>query len=331
MTDNNLFLREFTNQSKLLYKKTSMCGKIIIWLSIILLIVIVFKKMGNNLGGTINETHEGFQTQQTQIVEKTGLQVYDKFYVNNYDDLLYNQEKNKFEIEHIVKITKPTKNSVILDIGSGTGHHVCLMGEQMTVPQNNIMGIDSSKYMISQSKTNYPTCRFKQEDATNTDAFLPNTFTHITSFYFTIYYFKNKKQFFENCFKWLNRGGYLVIHLVNRDQFDPILPPGNPLIFFSPQKYASKRITTTQIKFKKYTYNADFKMSKDNKTNVKFIEKFKNDSDKKVRKNTHILYMEPQREILTIAKSCGFDIKAKVDMLHCSYENQYLYFLYKPN
>ena len=39
----------------------------------------------------------------------------------------------------------------------------------------------------------------------------------------------NKQTFFNNCMDWLMPGGYLIIHLVDREKFDPILPPGNPL------------------------------------------------------------------------------------------------------
>ena len=42
---------------------------------------------------------------------------------------------------------------------------------------------------------------------------------------------------------WLMPGGYLIVHLVDRESFDPILPPGNPLYVVSPQKYAKERIT----------------------------------------------------------------------------------------
>ena len=54
--------------------------------------------------------------------------------------------------------------------------------------------------------------------------FPADTFTHITCLYFTIYYIKDKRLFFENCFKWLKPHGVLVIHLVNMNKFDPILP-----------------------------------------------------------------------------------------------------------
>jgi hypothetical protein len=72
----------------------------------------------------------------------------------------------------------------------------------------------------------------------------------------------------------LKPGGYLVIHLVNRNKFDPILPPGNPLIAISPQRYAKERITNTKIKFNDFEYDADFQLD-EKKNTALFVEKFK--------------------------------------------------------
>ena len=66
-------------------------------------------------------------------------------------------------------------------------------------------------------------------------------FSHITCLYFTIYYIKDKKRFFKNCFDWLMPTGHLAIHLVNRDKFDPIIEAGNPLHIVSPQKLCEKK------------------------------------------------------------------------------------------
>ena len=57
-------------------------------------------------------------------------------------------------------------------------------------------------------------------DFMNFDA---QSFTHITCLYFTIYYIKDKTRLFKNCYDWLKPGGYMVLHLVNRNMFDPIL------------------------------------------------------------------------------------------------------------
>jgi hypothetical protein len=125
-------------------------------------------------------------------------------------------------------------------------------------------------------------------------------------------------------------GGFLIVHLVDRDRFDPILPPGNPLLYVSPQRYAKERITSTKVKFTDFSYSADFQFDNQNDKAL-FIEKFKNDSDGKVRKNEHTLYMPDAQEIVDEAQGCGFIVHAKADLLHCQYEYQYLYVFIKPN
>ena len=40
--------------------------------------------------------------------------------------------------------------------------------------------------------------------------------------------------------------------------------------------------------------------------------------------------MNTQAEILDIAKSVGFIIIAKIDLIECQYDSQYVYILQKP-
>ena len=184
--------------------------------------------------------------------------------------------------------------------------------------------------MIEVAKKNAPNVDFRVGNALDGTLFNMNVLTHILCMYFTIYYFEDKRRFFDNAMDWLMPGGYLVVHMVDRETFDPILPPGNPLMSVSPQKYADKRITSTKVKFNDFSYSADFKLNED--TNVaKFEEKFKSDDDGKVRKNEHIMYMEPLDQIVQMAQQTGFILKAQVDLVHCQYEYQYLYMFTKPN
>ena len=299
------------------YSKSSNWGKIIIFTLFLIVAVTILKKTTQT---------EGF-IQSDQFVIKHGTQMYDQFYANIYDDLVYNDVKDDYEIGKIVSQTKPTSESIILDIGCGTGHHV----NEFSNLKLKAIGLDISEDMVQKSKENYPKCEFKQGDILNPIAFPAGHFTHITCLYFTLYYFKDKRLFFQNCMNFLKPGGYLVIHLVNRNKFDPILPPGNPLIAISPQRYAKERITSTKIKFNDFSYDADFQL--DPKTNTAtFVEKFKNmNDDKKVRKNVHTFYMETQEEILNQAKDAGFLLDSKIDLISVSYEYQYLYILTKPN
>ena len=130
-------------------------------------------------------------------------------------------------------------------------------------------------------------------------------------------------------------GGFLILHLVNRDKFDPILPAGDPFHIVSPQKYADNRITVTNVKFDKFDYKANFELLPENNTddvNAIFHETFK--PLKKggiIRKNEHKFYMPTQAKILSMAKEAGFILFSQTDMVKCQYSQQYLYVLQKSN
>jgi SAM-dependent methyltransferase len=273
----------------------------------------------------VNPVKEGMINTTDKISYKEGIAMYDDFYANIYDYLVYNSIKNDYEVGLILNQNIPNTKTVILDVGSGTGHHVAKMAQNKNL---EIIGIDTSPSMIKKAKENYPTLNFKEANVLNKDIFHNNTFTHILCLYFTIYYIENKAEFFNNCMDWLMPGGYLVVHLVDRYKFDPILPPGNPLYVVSPQKYAKERITKTKVTFNEFVYNADFKLDESSNTAI-FDEKFKF-NDGKVRKQEHILYMNDVSEIVNMAQEAGFMLHAKVDLVKVAYEYQFLYVFVKP-
>lgn len=267
---------------------------------------------------------EGFE-EQKEFTVKSGPQVFDDFYVSVYDDLLYSKVKNNYEIGRIINAAGPTEQSRVLDIGSGTGHHVALLSES----GYDALGLDSSPAMIRQARRNYPSLDFMEGDALNGMLFPPNTFTLITCLYFTIYYMQDKARFFDNCMKWLMPGGCLALHLVDRANFDPIIPAGDPLAIISAQSYAKERITSTQVDFDTHEYKANFELQGPDEAIL--YESFKDKNNGSVRKNEHRLYMESQKEILGRAKAAGFIFVAQIDLIKCEYEHQYVYVLQKPN
>ena len=307
-----------------IFSKTTLLHKILYFLAFLIAISLMV-----NYG---QQRVEGFAEPKTNEF-KTNYEVpeiYDDFYAMIYDDLVFNKNKNDYEIGHWVKNTKPNSQSVVLDIGSGTGHHV----SSLKAHGYDAIGIDMSPSMIKKAQETYPDLKFKVADALNTSIFPEESFTHITCFYFTLYYIQNKKLFFENCMRWLTPGGFLAVHIVNRDKFDPILPAGNPFNIVSPQKYAKKRITTTTVKFDEFEYKSNFIM-KDvvesvEEPNATMKETFKTYKNGNVRQNEHQLYMLTQAEILDIAKSVGFIIDSKINLIDCQYDSQYVYILQKP-
>lgn len=301
-------------------KKISCLEIIFFTLFIVLILVFLFKP-----------EREGFVEEKKEFIKKTGGDVFDEFYVDIYDSLVHDEKKNNYEID---RIFNSYKNPIVLDIGSGTGHHVNLINN---IENSQVIGIDNSPEMIKMAKQNYPDLDFRLADVLDTMQFPPNSFTHISCLYFTIYYIKNKQQFFENCYRWLKPNGVLVIHLVNMYKFDPIISVANPFVLVSPQSYTDKRITESRVKFDKLDYKADFQIDESintdtgnlSKPNAIFKEVFKF-NNKKSRINEHDLYMSSQKSILSMARDVGFILQSQEEMDGIQYENNYLYTLVKP-
>lgn len=289
-------------------------NEIILLLSIIL-ICILFSKQLN-----IKPYYEGF-TQKKPYILKTNDNMYDGFYAAVYDDLFKSNKRSYFEAVNIVKMTNPSDDSVILDVGSGTGE---LLNNFYKVGLN-AQGIEKSNDMIEYSNKAFPNVLVNKGDVLNSMAFDNNTFTHICCMNFMIYHLKDKKLFFKNCYHWLLSNGYLIIHLVNPEKYDTSVPAANPLVNDNPQKYVKERIKKTNIDFIDFRYlnQVDFK----NNNEVVVKETFTDGLTKHVRENELTLYMENLDEILSMAFSCGFLAKSKI-----KYENddeQFIYILEK--
>lgn len=307
---------------KVTYSKYS---KLLVLVVAIVVLYFTFKRYVNF---TKNDTTmEGFTGQTKKFETKQGELVYDNFYSKIYDELTFNDAKMDYEISEILRATKANKkNDYILDIGCGTGGHCALLKERGF----NVEGIDKSLSMINRAKYNYDGIKFSMGDMMTPMLYEHGRFSHILCMYFTIYYIKNKALFFDNCYNWLKNGGYLILHLVDREKFNPILPAADPLFLVSPQKYSKERITKSLVKFNGFQYKADFKLNSE-QNKATFDETFIDDKTSKVRKNIHEFYMENHSSIINLAKECGFILHGKIDLMPVQYDYQYLYVLYKPN
>jgi len=121
--------------------------------NILLLLIIIYIIFYIQL--SIKQKTEGFESNldNSEFKENNETnEIYDEFYSKIYDDLFYSDNKNLFEVDSIIKHTKPKQDSFILDIGSGTGNHVYEFNKK----NMNIMGVDKSYEMIKYSKKKFP-------------------------------------------------------------------------------------------------------------------------------------------------------------------------------
>jgi len=297
-----------------IYRKNSMWGNLILGILLVIVLRCLYTRM--------KPSREGF-LHTDRYVFKQGPDVFDDFYANYYDSLVFNYPKNIYEIGEIITLSNLSERSKVLDIGAGTGHHVAALAEH-NIP---VIGLDSSQAMINYAKSTYPSLNFKLGNALDANIYPGNAFTHILCLQYTLYYMKNKRKFFENCMKWLVPGGYLVVHLVDKKNFNPIMFNGS--IDLKRSKPGSKH-TKGIMEMRDYTYTSDF-LQDDNEPDTFYIKEKFTDKGDNVRENQHILYMNTQKHILGVAKQEGFILLGQIDMSPIQYDYQYLYILQKPN
>jgi SAM-dependent methyltransferase len=270
---------------------------------------------------------EGFQNQGdpdaaagTVIIGNELL--YDDFYAKIYDKIVDGEQREDAEVALTLgwakKYRPDTKSILVVDVGCGTGAQVDLFRKAGV---GKAVGIDRSSAMIGRGKAMHPKADLREGDAEIIGQFAAGEFTLATLYYFTYYYLQHKTVALKNIFSWLQPGGCLVIHLVNREKFDPILESASPFVAFSVQKYSKERITRSSVTFDKFVYTANFELEG---AKAEFVETF-DFHDGKKRKQIHTLHMPTMAEIVSEVESCGFKYKEYIDLTGIGYEYQYLF------
>jgi len=360
----NTYMNNITESICELYKHTSTWGRVLIFFMLFGVIFFIsksfkssqkkegfdanFSYLRDDIASELNSTDLYLESQFS--VKSITTDVFDNFYANIYDDLLYYNFKNKYEIGVLLNNTNPTSESNILDIGSGTGHYVGNLASKGYI----IKGIDISPSMIRKAKQNYPEFvnNFIQGDVLDINVMQPSSLTHINCMDYMIYYIQNKPMFFQNCMNWLMPGGYLLVHLVDKNNFNYTIPSSG--LFNNDKnlekKFADTRIIHNKVTIPKYkieyssTFEINDKNDSGNKNNIATLnETFKklngnsdsnSDSNSEaIRKNIHTFYMESIDEIYNMAINEGFILQGMIDMgnIENSRQSQYIYVFTKPN
>lgn len=296
-------------------------NKIIIILILVFLCLFVAYQISLNLS---NKSIEEFTN--TELIDSD--KIYDKFYANIYDQLFHNPQRAQFEIDDLNKVIENSKlKPVILDIGCGTGLTMRLLGKDKT---KQITGVDNSNEMLKVAKKHNPNKRLVLGNAMNSELFAKSSFSIVTCYYFTIYYFQNLKEFIKNVHYWLKPSGIFAVHVVNKDLFDPILDHASPFPAFSLQKYSKERVTNSKIHFNNFLYNGNFEKNVHKTTgesNYKYVETFTHKKKSLIRKQEHKLYMLKIDDFIQVMNESGFKKIGQTDMLPIGFEyNFILYF-----
>lgn len=327
------YLNKLTHE----FMKLHLTAQIMIWFIVVVFLYWFFGLHKAKEGFTAQ--YQGLSRQPSSFVQVEGINVYDDFYAEIFDEITYDEKRMDYEISEITRATNLNQKSRCLEVGCGTGRMVNALCEK-DIPCD---GIDVAPAMIQQGYKQFPhlqesgilstmeegdLSRIRVGNALETSLIPPYSMTHIFCMFYTIYYIPNRRVFFANAYEWLVDGGYLVVHMVNRNKFSTIMPSADPFLFVNPQDYAKERITESEIYFRDMSYHAKFDIRpKENKATL--IETFKDPHHNKTRKQIQTLDMPTQRELVDMALEQGFTLKGKIDMSPCRYEHQYLYVFVK--
>lgn len=248
--------------------------------------------------------------------------LYDEFYAKIYDLIVQGGPRIDAEIGLTLAFAKQYRPEIekleVLDIGAGTGAHVQSF---KAAGVGKIVGLEPSEAMVAQARKLYPKNDYRVGPAEQIGQFAASEFNLITLNYFTYYYLRDPVMMFRNAFQWLQPGGSLVIHLVNREKFDPILEAASPFTAFSVQKYSKERVTRSKVTFDKFEYEADFHHEGEN---AEFREEFKFKNGK-IRRQVHHLRIPRMESVVGVAEDNGFVYKQFIDLTGIGYEYQYLF------
>ena len=270
---------------------------------------------------------EGFIEQRENFVVKKEFNLFDDFYVSIYDELFYRELSNQYEVGSIENIVKPTSESNMLILGSGTVH----IANEFHKQGVKVTGLDESQSMVKYAKESYTELKFIQGTPMKSMAFQPEQFTQVLCLNMNFYYYKDKSTLLQNVYNWLKPGGFFVVQLVDKNKFDPVVPAGKPFVMVNPQSFAEKRITTSNVIFNNFEYKSDFQVFPNDV--VQFTEIFKDTTtpgSKKTRQNVHKMWMPSKQAVINQCKEIGFINYAQADLLMAQMEYQYLYVFQKP-
>jgi SAM-dependent methyltransferase len=291
------------------------------------------------------QTIEGFaDTNESEIAgavsESSGIikyldndDLYDKFYASVYDQLTQGSVRTQAEVGLMLQQWTKRGDAAIesmevLDAGCGTGIAVASLAKMGV---KKVVGLDKSEAMLNQATSNTipqttltedqkKVISWRKDELLNPSACQGGEFTHVFLLYFTVYYLNDKETLFRNLHFWTKPGGRLVVHVVNKHKFDPMLESASPWLGFSLQKYTESRITKSEVVFNKFTYTGEFDLQD---PGAEFRESFRFKDSGLVRRQRHAFVMEDMERIVGFARAAGWTYLGFTDLTPISFEYAY--------
>ena len=258
-------------------------------------------------------------------------QIYDDFYAKIYDQLSQGSVRTQAEVglalNEWTKKGDDLKTFQVLDAGCGTGIAVASLAK---IGCKKVVGFDKSESMLNYAKEvvipqstltdeQKKVITWRKGDLIDSSSCSGGEFSHTLMLYFTIYYFPDKETVFRNIYYWTKPGGRMVIAVVNKHKFDPMLESASPWLGFSLQKYSETRIKKSEVTFNKFQYTGEFDLQ-DPGAEFREVFRFK---DGKVRRHKHIFRMEDMEQIVKLAQNAGWSYIGYVDLTPIAFEYAY--------
>lgn len=251
--------------------------------------------------------------------------IFTPLYAAMSDTVFRDEDKEEYEASLIASSAGIGPDSKVLDVGCGTGHRTA----QLAKFKCSVVGIDPAANIIARAKTHYPSIMFLVDNILNPHK-TPwrGTYTHVNLLNFGVYKEQDTGRLFRSIHGLLAPHGKMVLHLVNRQKFDPIVPAASVFLGIAPQNYSSDRITRSRVVFDthEYTSNLEIPRKGDKYT---FVETITPKDGGTIIQNRTALHMPKQGVILAQAADMGFKMVSQRSLDDIGYKHNYIYILQK--
>lgn len=115
-------------------------------------------------------------------------------------------------VEKLIKVLNIDSNSVLLDMGCGTGNYTAAL-QQVA---KSVVGIDISPGMIEHARAKFPGLQFICGDVTSLP-FDAETFNAVFAIQ-VLHHVENKEAFLQEAYRVLRKPGYTALHFCSHEQ-----------------------------------------------------------------------------------------------------------------